>query len=117
FSKRKAKSVWSKVNKDKVEQLISDGLMTDAGFQSIATAKQNGSWTLLDSVETLEIPADLLEALNDKVGAHDYFISLSRSLRKSMSQWIVFAKRPETRSKRVSELATLAAVGQKPKQF
>jgi uncharacterized protein YdeI (YjbR/CyaY-like superfamily) len=59
FSKRKAKSVWSKINKEKVGRLISEGLMTDAGFESIAIAKQNGFWSILDTAESLEIPHDL----------------------------------------------------------
>lgn len=48
FSRRKVNSVWSKVNKEKVERLISEGLMTDAGLAIIEKAKQNGSWTILD---------------------------------------------------------------------
>jgi uncharacterized protein YdeI (YjbR/CyaY-like superfamily) len=53
FSKRKHKSTWSKINKNKVDKLIEQGLMTDAGFTSIEIAKQNGSWTILDEVEEL----------------------------------------------------------------
>ena len=59
FSKRKPNSAWSKINKTKVEMLIVHGLMSDAGFKSIETAKQNGSWTILDDVEALIIPEDL----------------------------------------------------------
>ena len=48
FSKRKQRSTWSKINKDKVVQLIDRGLMAPAGLESIAIAQQNGSWTVLD---------------------------------------------------------------------
>lgn len=51
--RRKPKSVWSKVNKEKVERLIDQGLMIQAGYESIERAKQNGSWTILDDVEEL----------------------------------------------------------------
>jgi uncharacterized protein YdeI (YjbR/CyaY-like superfamily) len=50
FTKRKPKSTWSKINKNKVEKLIEQGLMTEAGFKSIDIAKQNDSWTILDEV-------------------------------------------------------------------
>src|SRR5690606_5957901 len=50
YSKRKTNSMWSKINKDKIQQLITDGTMTEAGFKSIETAKLNGSWTILDAV-------------------------------------------------------------------
>lgn len=63
FSKRKAKSNWSKINKDKVKTLIDQGLMQEEGYKSIETAKQNGSWTMLDEVEALVIPDDLNEQL------------------------------------------------------
>src|SRR5690554_22856 len=62
FSKRKAKSTWSKINKDKVAGLIEAGLMTQAGLDTVEIAQKNGSWTLLDEVEALMIPEDLERA-------------------------------------------------------
>lgn len=117
FSKRKPNSVWSKINKDKVQVLIAAGLMTKAGYRSIEIAQQNGSWAILDHAETLEIPEDLAQALKSRPGAHDFFLSLSKSSRKSILQWLLLAKRPETRQNRVNEVAQLAAQKQKPKQF
>ena len=117
FSKRKAKSTWSKINKQKIEQLIDKGLMTEAGYISIEIAKQNGSWTILDAVEELIIPEDLETALKVKSDAMDYFLSLSKSVKKAMLQWLVLAKRDETRQKRIAEIVELAVKKQKPKQF
>ncbi|KPE52936.1 YdeI/OmpD-associated family protein [Chryseobacterium indologenes] len=117
FSKRKPNSTWSKINKEKVKKLIDSQMMTEAGYETIKTAKQNGSWTLLDSVEKLDIPQDLNEAFENYSGSRDYFMSLSKSIKKMLLQWIVLAKRPETRKKRIDEIAELAAQGKKPKQF
>ena len=117
FCKRKPNSVWSKVNKGKVHRLIDEGLMTQAGYESIETAKQNGSWTILDDVEELIIPPDLETAFKTQTGSKEYFLSLSRSGRKSILQWLVLAKRPETRQNRINEIAELAAKKLKPKQF
>ena len=117
YSKRRAKSTWSKINKDKVAQLIANGLMTKAGLESIEIAKQNGSWTLLDEVEQLIIPTDLLQAFQLHPGAKEYFDGLSKSTRKALLQWLVMAKQAITRQKRISEIAELAAQHQKPKQF
>jgi uncharacterized protein YdeI (YjbR/CyaY-like superfamily) len=117
FSKRKSKGTWSKVNKKKVEQLIADGLMTKAGLVSIETAKQNGSWTILDDVEELKIPKDLIKEFKNKPGSKNFFLSLSKSWRKAILQWLVMAKRPETRQRRIDEIAGLAAQKLKPKQF
>ncbi len=117
FCIRKPNSVWSKINKGKVQRLIDEGLMTKAGYESIAIAKQNGSWTILDDVEELKIPKDLEKEFKTKKGSKDFFLSLSKSVRKAILQWLVLAKRPETRQKRIYEIAELAAQKLKPKQF
>ena len=109
FSIRKPKGTWSKINKEKVNQLINKGLMAQAGLEAIETAKQNGSWTILDTVEELKIPRDLAKEFKAQPGSKDYFLSLSKSVRKMILQWIVLAKRPETRQKRITEIAELAA--------
>ena len=117
FSRRKPKSTWSRINKDKVTKLIREGLMTPAGLEVIETAKQNGSWSLLDSVEDLVVPEDLQAALATEDHAKDFFQSLSKSVKKAMLQWLVLARRPETRQQRILQIAALAADGKKPKQF
>ncbi len=117
FCQRKPKSVWSRINKGKIQRLISDNLLMPAGYESISKAKQNGSWTILDEVEELKIPEDLAEALTTQPGAEEYFLKLSKSVKKGMLQWLVLAKRPDTRQKRIAEIAELAAQQLKPKQF
>jgi len=117
FCKRKPTSVWSKINKGKVQRLIYEGLITQAGHQSIETAKQNGSWTILDDVEELIIPKDLEKEFKSKPGSKDFFLSLSKSVKKAILQWLVLAKQQETRQKRISEIAELASQKLKPKQF
>ena len=117
FSKRKPKSTWSKINKEKIKFLAENNLITKAGLESIEIAQQNGSWTILDEVENLTIPKDLELALKNNSGAEEYFYNLSKSTKKGMLQWLVLAKRPETREKRITEIAFLASQKQKPKQF
>lgn len=117
FSRRKPTSTWSKINKEKVNRLIESGLMTRAGFESIETAKRNGSWTILDAVEALVIPQDLTVAFELYEGSKSYFDKLSKSTRKAILQWVVLAKRPETRQKRIDEIALSASQNNKPKQF
>src|SRR5690606_13350946 len=95
FSKRKPKSTWSKINKEKVKKLIETKQMTEAGLHCIKIAKQNGSWTILDSVEELEVPIDLEKELKLKTNAYDFFFSLSKSTKKGLLQWLVMAKREE----------------------
>lgn len=117
FGKRKAKSTWSKINKDKVLILKQQNLMKPAGLECIKVAKENGSWTILDEVENLEIPAELNDKFQINPEAKAFYLNLSKSKRKSLLQWIVMAKRPETKTKRINEIIELANNGMTPKQF
>ncbi|MBT8326221.1 MAG: YdeI/OmpD-associated family protein [Bacteroidia bacterium] len=117
FSKRKAKSNWSTINKDKVKTLIEQGLMEERGYNSIKVAKENGSWTLLDDVEALVTPEDLLEKFANYKGSLEYFDNLSNSAKKILLYWVVSAKRKETRQKRILEIVINASKKLKPKQF
>jgi uncharacterized protein YdeI (YjbR/CyaY-like superfamily) len=117
YCKRKPTSTWSKVNKEKIKQLIIDNKMTDAGLACIEIAKQNGSWTILDEVEELIIPKDLSKAFRDNKDSKKYFLSLSKSKQKYLLQWIVLAKQPQTRHKRIDEIASCASEGKMPKHL
>lgn len=115
FSKRKPKSTWSKINKDKVAQLISDGKMALAGLKCIEIAQENGSWNLLDTVDALLVPDDLEEALLSTPNAKTFFEAQSKSAKKMMLYWLVSAKTTETRSKRINLITESCQKGEKPK--
>ncbi len=117
FSKRKPQSNWSKINKEKIENLTARGMMTKAGLESVRIAKENGSWTFLDDVEAMIIPEDLENAFQQHSGSKDYFLTLNDSIKKQILYWIKSAKRPDTRLKRITEVAKQAGENKKPKQF
>ena len=108
FSPRKSKSIWSKTNKLKVERLIHQGLMTEAGFEKIDAAKKDGSWDTLDSIEDLMIPVDLQKALDDNPIARKNFVRFSDSLKKRILYWIQSAKQAQTRLKRIRQTVAIA---------
>jgi uncharacterized protein YdeI (YjbR/CyaY-like superfamily) len=117
FTKRKANSVWSKINKEKIERLTNEGIMSKAGLETVKTAKINGSWTILDEAEALIIPKDLDAEFEKKPNAKIHFLGLSRSDKRNILQWLTLAKRQETRQKRITEIVELADKNLKPKQF
>ncbi|AEL28634.1 YdeI/OmpD-associated family protein [Cyclobacterium marinum] len=117
FCKRKANSIWSKTNKDKIEALLKDGRMAEAGIKAVEIAKKNGSWARLDAAESLEVPLDLAKEFKKFPESRDFFDSQSISIRKSLLIWIAMAKRPATREKRVQEIAECAAQELKPIAF
>ena len=117
FSKRKPKSIWSRINKDKVKTLTKQGLMREAGLSCVRVAKENGSWTILDTVEQLIIPEDLEDEFQQYPNSKDYFQSLSQSIRKGILYWVISAKKEETRKKRIKEIAEMAGNETLPKNF
>ncbi len=117
FCKRKPKSVWSKVNKAKVEKLIAEGRMQQAGIDIINIAKQNGSWQVLDDAENLIIPKILEAEFAKYKNAKSNFENMSRTDKRNILQWLTMAKRPETIQNRITEIANLAEQGLKPKLF
>lgn len=114
FSKRKAKSTWSRINKVSVENLIVSGQMTEAGLAVIERAKKNGSWTILDSVENLEVPRLLEVEFEKNSNAKDFYNNLSRSNKKILLSWIVLAKRDETKATRIKKIVEMASEGKLP---
>ena len=108
FAPRRPGSGWSGSNKERVERLIAGGRMTPAGLAKIEAAKQDGSWTALDAIEALEIPADLAQALAGYDSAAANFDTFPPSAKKNILTWIATAKKPETRARRVEETARLA---------
>lgn len=116
FTPRKAKSAWSKLNKSYVEQLSAAGLMHDSGLKVIEAAKQNGAWTGLDAVESLEIPSDLAAAFAQNQTAFSHYNAFSPSYRKSYLYWLNQAKREDTRRLRIAGIIDLCERNIKARQ-
>lgn len=109
FAPRKPGTGWSKPNQERVERLLAAGLIHPAGLAKIEAAKKDGSWNKLDAVEALEIPPDLAAALAANGDAPVHFEAFPRSVKRGILEWILNAKKPETRARRITETATLAA--------
>ncbi len=104
FTPRKTKSVWSALNKRRVEKLIADGLMMPAGLTIIETGKQNGSWTKLDHVENYEIPEDLKKVFSKNKKVAKWFHGLAPFKRKQLLYRLANAKLTETRARKIAEI-------------
>lgn len=109
FAPRKARSAWAATNKARIERLTREGRMAPAGIAVIERAKEDGSWTVFDSVERLDVPEDLAEALAAVPPAAANFAAFPPSARKQMLAWVALARRPETRAERVTRIARAAA--------
>ena len=109
FAPRRRGSSWSRPNKQRIERLRTEGLMRPAGEAAVLAAEADGSWSRLDEVEDLIVPPDLAEALAGHAGARENWDAFPRSPRRAMLEWIVLAKRAETRAARIRSVAEAAA--------
>ena len=117
FAPRKARSGWSRPNKQRVERLRSAGLMASAGLAVVEAAQADGSWTLLDAVEDLVVPDDLAAAFEAAPPGREHWEAFPRSVKRAILEWIVQARRPETRARRVAETAEKAARNERANQW
>jgi uncharacterized protein YdeI (YjbR/CyaY-like superfamily) len=83
--------------------------MAPAGLAAIERAKANGSWTILDSSDRLEVPEDLSAALDASPPAAANFAAFPPSTRKQLLAWIATAVRPGTRASRIEKVTRAAA--------
>lgn len=117
FAPRKPGSAWSRPNKERVAALEAAGGMAPAGARVVARARADGSWSALDAVEDLVAPPDLVAALAAHPPAAENWEAFPRSVRRGILEWIVQARRPGTRRRRVEETAERAARGERANQW
>jgi uncharacterized protein YdeI (YjbR/CyaY-like superfamily) len=108
LSPRNPKSAWSKLNKQRVEKLLTEGLIHSTGIKVVEAAKKNGQWDKLNDVEALRVPDDLAIALAKNKQAAKHFDAFPPSVRRAILEWILQAKKPETRAVRIAETVTKA---------
>lgn len=114
FVPRGPKSIWSKINTQRVERLAHAGRMKPAGLAAVEAAKKDGRWErAYDSPTTMEIPADFISALNQNPAAKAFFDTLNKTNRYAIAWHLQTAKKPETRATRFSKLLTMLEQGEK----
>ena len=113
FTPRRARSVWSKINIDKVAALIKAGRMQAPGHAQIAAAKADGRWArAYDGARTSAVPQDLLAALQAEPKAKAFFATINASNRYAVLWRIQTAVKPETRARRIEQLVAMLARGE-----
>jgi uncharacterized protein YdeI (YjbR/CyaY-like superfamily) len=110
---RRKHSGWAASNKERVERLIADGRITEPGMRVIEAAKADGSWSMLDAAEALIEPVELTAALDAHPQARRQWDAFPKSPRRALIWWVMSAKRPETRERRVTKIIDDAAHGRR----
>lgn len=112
FSPRRARSIWSKVNRAKAEALIGDGRMQPSGLAEVERARHDGRWAAAyDSPKQATEPDDLKQALHASKRARALFERLDATNRYAILHRVATAKLPATRARRIATLVAMLASG------
>jgi uncharacterized protein YdeI (YjbR/CyaY-like superfamily) len=113
FTPRRARSIWSKRNRDFVTALIESGRMQPAGLREVERAKADGRWdAAYDAPSTATVPDDLQAALDASPAAAELFAGLSSQNRYAILHRVQTAKKPETRARRIEKFVAMLARGE-----
>ncbi|TQF65942.1 hypothetical protein FK531_18835 [Rhodococcus spelaei] len=112
FSARRARSPWSKRNRDKAERLLADGVMLEPGLAEVEVAKADGRWDrAYEGQSTATVPQDFLDALAQVPAAEQFFATLNKVNRYAVAYRLQDAKKPETRARRIDKFVQMFAEG------
>jgi uncharacterized protein YdeI (YjbR/CyaY-like superfamily) len=117
FAKRNPRSNWSRVNKNKISRLIREGRMAAPGLEMVELAKKSGTWNALDEVEKLMVPEGLQVEFEVYPNAFKNWKNFPPSVKRGILEWILNAKKQETRKKRIQEAARLAEQNVRANQY
>lgn len=113
YTPRRPRSIWSKINVEKVGRLIASGDMKPAGLKAVEAAQQDGRWAAAyASQKNIAVPADFKSALEKNKKAKAFFETLTGSRRYSFLFRIETAKKSETREKRIRQFVEMLAKGE-----
>lgn len=114
FTPRRKGSRWSKINRDRAEELIAEGRMKPAGLRAIEEAKSNGRWeAAYEGQRSMAVPDDFRQALEGNETARQFFESLDSRNRYAILYRIHDAKKPETRARRIEKFVSMLSEGKK----
>lgn len=114
FTPRRAKSIWSKRNREKTAKLIKEGRITPAGLAEVERAKSDGRWArAYDSPKNMVVPADFLKELKKNKKAYKFFETLNKTNKFAIAFRLHYAKRPETRERRMKDFLARMERGEK----
>nr|WP_251044448.1 MULTISPECIES: YdeI/OmpD-associated family protein [unclassified Lysobacter] len=114
FTPRRPRSLWSKINIGKIENLTAAGRMREGGQREIDAAKADGRWdAAYDSASKIEVPEDLAKALARQPKARKFFDTLDKTNRYAVLWRVQTAKKAQTRADRIEKLVAMLARGEK----
>jgi uncharacterized protein YdeI (YjbR/CyaY-like superfamily) len=99
FAKRRLKSMWSEKNKNIIEKLRENGLMTELGEKAVQVAKENGMWDIKQNIIIDEQIEEFTKKLIKNSKAYVNFINMPLSIRRTYTRRYLSFKTEEARAR------------------
>jgi uncharacterized protein YdeI (YjbR/CyaY-like superfamily) len=113
FTPRRPRGRWSRINREKAEELIAAGRMRPAGLAEVERAKADGRWDAAYAGQrSAAIPDDLRRELDARPDADAFFAGLSSQNRYAILYRLEDAKKPETRARRLAKFVAMLEAGE-----
>jgi uncharacterized protein YdeI (YjbR/CyaY-like superfamily) len=114
FTPRRSKSIWSKINVDKIEKLIKEGKMMPSGIAQVEQAKADGRWAAAyEGRSKMAVPEDFQKALDDSPKAKEFYEAMSSSNRYAILFRLHHYKKPETKTANINKFIKMLEEGKK----
>lgn len=117
FTPRKPGSIWSKVNINRVEALMANGLMQPAGIEAFERRKAERSGVYAFEQETVDFEPEAVAAFKANEAAWAFFEAQAPPYQRAATWTVTSAKRPETRAKRLATLIETSERGERLPQL
>lgn len=113
YTRRRSKSVWSKINVANVARLIQEGRMTEHGLREVEAAKADGRWDrAYGSGKEMKIPDDLQAAIDAEPKARNMLTGLSAQNRFALAFRVHNMKTAAGRQKKIQTFVDMLKRGE-----
>ena len=113
FTPRRARSNWSRINRETAERLIAEGRMRPRGLAEVERAKADGRWeAAYHGQKRSTVPDDLRRELDARPKAKAFFAELNSQNRYAILYRLQDAKKAETRARRLEKFVAMLEAGE-----
>jgi uncharacterized protein YdeI (YjbR/CyaY-like superfamily) len=117
FTPRTRTSIWSAVNLKRIEELIAAGRVHDAGMRTYTGRDKSRAGLYAFEQEEIAFPEDFLAPFRANEEAWAWFASRPPGYQRLATWWVISAKLPETRDRRLATLIDDCANEKTLKQY
>lgn len=108
FTPRRPKSIWSKVNVARVEQLMKSGMMQPSGIIQVEKAKKDGRWdNAYQPASKMEVPPDFIALIKKDPELDQFYQTLNKANVYAIGFRLSTVRDPEKRAAKMNQILAM----------